>query len=153
MAQLAERPTDAVPRVRDRLLLVDADPNHREIFRRRLERRGYRVSAVASAEEATAALHRDRPGVVVMDPGAPECGRMDALEERLALTPGLPVILHSAYPPPENASSAWLADAYVQKSANLEPLLVALRRVLDGARGLTAGGTGQPAAVGCDADD
>jgi len=133
MAQLAERLVHVAPRRQDTLLLVYRDANHREIFRRRLERRGYLVHTASSAEEALEVLRGDPPAAVVIDPG-PDGTGASPLAERLALMPEPAVIVHSVYPPPRAGLTAWLADEYVLKSADLQPLLAALERVLSPAQ-------------------
>lgn len=133
MVQLAERLVEVATRPHDALLLVDADANHREIFRRRLERRGYSVRAAGSPEEALGVLREGSCAAVVIDPG-PEGAVANSLAEQLARMTEPAVIVHSAYPPPPGGLTTWLADEYVLKSADLEPLLAALRRVLSPAR-------------------
>lgn len=134
MAQLAERFGQAVAGRQDTLLLVDEDANHREIFSRRLRRRGYQVRTAASGTEAVAELRQDLPSAVVIDlpnPGTP--GR-DELEDYLTLVPGVPVIVHSSATLADVGLSGLIADAYVEKNSDLSPLLAALERVLSGAR-------------------
>ncbi len=74
MAQLDEKPQMTAMDVAT-LLLVDDDPNHREIYQRRLERRGYRVRLAESADEAVAAMQEStpptRPSASTSSPGWP----------------------------------------------------------------------------------
>ncbi len=129
MVQLAERPqaTESAPPL---LLLVDDDPNHREIYQRRLQRRGYRVRVAGSADAAVAALRESMPAAVVLDIVMPARDGLSALQEMIALRPDLPVIIHSAYPVFRDDFTAWIADAYVEKSCDIEPLLRVLERTL-----------------------
>jgi len=129
MAQLAEKPQTTGTDVAT-LLLVDDDPNHREIYQRRLERRGYRVRLAESADEAVAAMREGAPSAVVLDIAMPARDGLSALQEMIALQPDLPVIIHSSYPAFRDDFVAWMADAYVEKSCDLEPLLIALQRAL-----------------------
>ncbi len=122
MAQLDEKP---------QMTAMDVDdPNHREIYQRRLERRGYRVRLAESADEAVAAMQESTPAAVVLDIAMPARDGLSALQEMIALRPDLPVIIHSAYPAFREHFIAWMADAYVEKSCDLEPLLTALERAL-----------------------
>jgi len=112
------------------LLLVDDDPNHREIYQRRLQRRGYRVRVAENADAAVAAMREGTPSAVVLDIAMPARDGLSALQEMVALRPDLPVIIHSAYPAFREDFIAWMADAYVEKSCDIEPLLLALERAL-----------------------
>jgi len=50
-----------------RLLVVDDDARVAESLRRSLEYAGYRVSVAGDGPAALAAVHRDRPDLVVLD--------------------------------------------------------------------------------------
>ncbi len=114
------------------VLFVDDDPNHREIYARRLARHGYRVRTVAGADAAIAAIREERPAVVVLDIAMPGRDGLSALQEMIAMEPDLPVIIHTAYPTFRDDFLAWTADAYVEKSSDIAPLLTALERALSG---------------------
>lgn len=136
MVQLAERNEQAITGRQDALLIVDEDANHREIFSRRLRRRGYQVRTAANAAEAVAQLRQGLPSAVVIDLRHPDTPGWDELENCLSLTPGMPVIVHSAAPLPGTGLSGVIAAAHVEKSSDLAPLLAALECVLSRARGL-----------------
>jgi two-component system response regulator GlrR len=80
-----------------RILVVDDDPDLRDLIGMRLAAAGYIVALAASGEEALASFAAERPRVVITDL------RMDgmdghALFERLhALAPSLPVIILTAH--------------------------------------------------------
>jgi two-component system response regulator GlrR len=80
-----------------RILVVDDDPDLRDLIGMRLSAAGYVVALAASGEEALASFVAERPRVVITDL------RMDgmdghALFERLhALAPSLPVIILTAH--------------------------------------------------------
>jgi len=112
------------------ILLVDDEANQREMYKRRLERAGYRVRLADSAEAAVEAVQSQRPGVVVLDIAMPERDGLTALYEILDLDPSLPVIINTAYPAYADNFLAWAADAYVEKSVDIGPLLNAIEQAL-----------------------
>jgi len=112
------------------ILFVDDDANQREQYRIRLERQGYRVRSVDGADAAMEALREERPAVVVLDIAMPERDGLSALQELLDADPGLPVVIHTAYPSYADNFLAWAADAYVVKSQDMSPLLEAVARAV-----------------------
>ncbi len=112
------------------ILFVDDDPNQREMYQRRLERQGYRVDVAESADVAVERLRRERPQVVVLDIAMPGRDGLSALQEFLDIDPSVPVIIHTAYPGYAENFLSWAADAYVEKSADLDPLLAAIENAV-----------------------
>ena len=113
------------------ILLVDDDDAQREMYQVRLERQGYAVRSVASADAAMEALGEGRPDVIVLDIAMPERDGLSALQELLDRDPSLPVIIHTAYPSYADNFLAWAAEEYVVKSQDVEPLIQAIRTALD----------------------
>jgi DNA-binding NtrC family response regulator len=127
MTTMSQDLEGAAPDARPPLILfVDDDENQREQYRIRLERQGYRVRSVDGADAAMEALRHERPAVVVLDIAMPERDGLSALQELLDADPGLPVIIHTAYPSYADNFLAWAADAYVVKSQDMSPLLEAV---------------------------
>ncbi len=79
------------------LLLVDDDPDLLSLLSMRLTAAGYRVTAVASAEEALAQLAIARPQLVVSDVRLPGRDGLALFDEIRARHPALPVILLTAH--------------------------------------------------------
>jgi len=128
---MGDERTDGTPlEVRGLILFVDDDEKQREQYRIRLERQGYRVRAVSGADAAMDALREERPDVVVLDIAMPERDGLSALQELLDADPGLPVVIHTAYPAYRDNFLAWAAEAYVVKSQDMAPLLEALERAM-----------------------
>jgi len=112
------------------ILFVDDDPNQREMYSRRLERQGYRVDLADSADSAVAHLREKRPEVIVLDIAMPGRDGLSALQEFLDIDPSVPVIIHTAYPGYAENFLSWAADAYVEKSADVDPLLTAIENAV-----------------------
>jgi DNA-binding NtrC family response regulator len=110
-----------------RILFVDDDPNQREIYQRRLERHGYAVETADSADCAVDLLQRQRPSVVVLDIAMPGRDGLSALQEFLDIDPSVPVIINTAYPGYAENFLSWAADAYIEKSTDLTPLVSAIQ--------------------------
>jgi len=119
-----ERTGDAMREVC--ILFVDDDPNQREMYQRRLERQGYQVYLAESADSAVARLREDRPHVIVLDIAMPGRDGLSALQEFLDIDPSVPVIIHTAYPSYAENFLSWAADAYIEKSSDIEPLVWAI---------------------------
>ena len=113
------------------ILLVDDDPAQREMYKIRLERKGYRVRMASSADDAVHALRQERPDVVVLDIAMPERDGLSALQEFLDMEPTLPVIIHTAYPAYADNFLAWAADAYVVKASDLTNLIAAIESAVN----------------------
>jgi two-component system response regulator GlrR len=79
------------------ILVVDDDGDILRLLSIRLQARGFRVSAVGSAEEALARIAIDSPRVVVSDIRLPGRDGLSLFEEIRATRPSLPVILLTAH--------------------------------------------------------
>jgi two-component system response regulator (stage 0 sporulation protein F) len=112
------------------ILLVDDEANQREMYKHRLERAGYEVRLADSAQAAVEAVADQRPEVVVLDIAMPERDGLSVLHELLDRDPSLPVIINTAYPAYADDFLAWAAEAYVEKSSDMGPLLQAIEQSL-----------------------
>ena len=113
------------------ILFVDDDPNQREIYRRRLERSGYEVETVDNADAAVSRFREERPAVVILDIAMPGRDGLSALQELLDIDPSVPVIINTAYPGYAENFLSWAADAYIEKSADIDPLLEAIEQAVN----------------------
>jgi CheY-like chemotaxis protein len=82
-----------------RLLLVEDEQVNRELFRRRLERKGYAVVPAESGLSAVALTKTERPDLVLMDLGLPDIDGWEATRRLKAdpATARIPVIALSAH--------------------------------------------------------
>lgn len=120
--QKVQQPGEAVE-----VLFVDDDEAQREMYRRRLERAGYRVRLAHSAEAAAEQVRARQPHVVVLDIAMPGRDGLSCLQELLDIAPAMPVIINTAFPSFTDNFLAWAADAYVEKTSDPGPLLSAIR--------------------------
>ncbi|MGM0493281.1 MAG: response regulator [Armatimonadota bacterium] len=129
MAQLCEK-RDALLNPVGEILLVDDDPNHRELYSRRLQRLGYAIRTAGSADEALEEVAASSPHVVVLDIAMPGRDGLSLLQELVAINPSVPVIIHTAYPAFRDNYLTWTAEAYIEKSSNLQPLSRAIEEAI-----------------------
>ena len=87
-----------------------------------------------SGRAAIAAVDREDVQAVILDVNMPDMDGLDALASIHDRNSRLPIILNTAYAAYRDQYVAWIADAYVVKSSNLDELRAAVNGVLAGAR-------------------
>ncbi|MDH6141515.1 MULTISPECIES: response regulator transcription factor [Kitasatospora] len=140
------------------LLVVDDEPNIRELLSASLRFSGFRVESAATGEEALAAIAEERPDLVVLDVMLPDVDGFTVVERLreqtrrqqisnpagLAARPGrprpsehLPVLFLTAKDGTEDKvhGLAAGADDYVTKPFSLEELIARIRAILRRAGG------------------
>ena len=87
------RPVERAPRI----LVVDDDPNIRELLSQELGETGYRVQLAPNGREALAAIRRERPDLVVLDVMMPEMNGFDvaAVLKNDPATADIPILILS----------------------------------------------------------
>ncbi|MCX6589135.1 MAG: sigma-54 dependent transcriptional regulator [Acidobacteria bacterium] len=115
------------------ILLVEDDVSLRRIMQLRLEAGPYRVTCVASAEEAIAAVERQPFHLIVSDLMMPGLSGLDLLKRIKADAPNTPVILLTAYGSVESAVDAMKSGAfdYLTKPVESTDLLMTVARALE----------------------
>lgn len=114
------------------VLVVDDDEDILRLLTMRLRARGFRISAVASAEEALARIAVDPPRVVVSDVRLPGRDGLALFEEIRATRSSLPVILltaHGTIPDAVNATSRGVFG-YLTKPFDSQTLLAKIDQAL-----------------------
>ncbi|MEE4546661.1 response regulator transcription factor [Streptomyces sp. V4-01] len=126
------------------LLVVDDEPNIRELLSASLRFVGFRVASAATGADALAAVARDRPDLVVLDVMLPDMTGF-AVVKRLREEAGpyarpgaggaddrLPVLFLTAKDGVEDKISGLTAggDDYVTKPFSLEELIARIRAIL-----------------------
>ncbi|MEW6072181.1 MAG: ATP-binding protein [Planctomycetota bacterium] len=132
-AAAGEAPPEEVEGGTESVLVVDDDPVQREVSLEILRRLGYRAEAVASGEEAIAALEREPRDLLVLDMVL--AGGMDGAETYrrvLARVPGQRAILVSGYSATDRVREAQRlgAGAFVPKPLTVGALARAVRAEL-----------------------
>ncbi len=116
-----------------RILLVEDDPAGRELAAFNLERAGYGVDAVQSAEEALARFSAGLHELVITDVRLPGEDGLTLLSRLLTLDAELPVIVVTAYADIDTAVHAMRSGAFdfVGKPFNRDHLLLSVERALE----------------------
>jgi PAS domain S-box-containing protein len=118
------------------ILVAEDDDNLRDLSRRVLERRGYRVLLAADGGEAVSIFDREssRISLVVFDVAMPRKGGIEALAEIRARSRDLPAILVSGYSDrlTEQTSRDLGSPTFLRKPFSNDQLVAEVRRALDG---------------------
>ena len=118
-----------------RVLVVDDTPYVRDVVRDILTEDGARVTAVASAEEALAALQWERPDVLLSDLAMPGKGGYWLIQQVRALPPErggvTPAAALTAFTGPEHRASVLRAgfQLLVEKPFGLDELIGAVAKL------------------------
>jgi len=117
-----------------RLLIVEDDPEMRDLLRKVLEKEGYRVSVAADSHEAKAWLSKISFDLVVTDMVMPDNGGLELLQGIRASQPALPVIIITAFGDWGSYSRARElgAAAFISKPLKMAELTTAIHTALAG---------------------
>ena len=119
------------------VLVVDDEPDIRDLLRDVLEDEGYRVTVAADAAAAREARQREKPDLVLLDIWMPGEDGL-ALLRAWAQPPGLdlPVVMMSGHGTIDTAVEATRLGAwdFIEKPVALARLLITLQRALEAAR-------------------
>jgi DNA-binding NtrC family response regulator len=129
----------AMRHVSEHLLIVEDDPEMRDLLRKVLEKEGYRVSLAGDGNEAMAMLGRGTFDLVVTDMLMPHDGGLELLETVHHILPTLPVIIVTAFGDWHSYSRALElgAAAFISKPLRMSELIAAVHNALAG-RGAAA---------------
>ena len=116
---------------RNKILVVDDDPDLVRALRLRLRANDYDIATACDGYTAIATAQKERPDLILLDLGLPAGDGfvvLDRLQNSDTLS-GIPVIVLSARDPQNNEQRALKAGAaaYFQKPADNEELLSVIR--------------------------
>lgn len=118
----------------ERILVVDDEPDIRELVREILEDEGYAVTVAADAETAREARNEVHPDLALLDIWMPGTDGITLLKEwQDAAAPRLPVIMMSGHGTIETAVEATRLGAFdfIEKPLSLSKLLLTVRSALE----------------------
>ncbi|MBD3331427.1 response regulator [candidate division GN15 bacterium] len=113
----------------ERILVVDDDAMIRRLYTHELGRCGWDVDAFASGSEALEQVAPESHAVAIVDIEMPEMSGFDVMHLLRERAPKMAIILNTAYATYKDDFQSWLADAYVVKSSDMEPLIVKIREL------------------------
>lgn len=114
-----------------RILVVEDEPNLKDLYRLELEESGHHVVTCEDGESAIEAAREEVFDLVILDIKIPKREGTEVLHEIKKRNRETPVILNSAYSTYKSDFSTWMADAYVVKSADLAELKDKVRELLN----------------------
>lgn len=115
------------------ILIVDDEAEIRQLLRTTIEKRGYRVTDVATALEARRVVSTDQPALIICDLQLQESDGIVLLKELRQLLPGVPTILLTGVLFDPNVAATTLDEtvtAYIPKPAKLSRIMEVIRRLL-----------------------
>jgi DNA-binding NtrC family response regulator len=98
--------------MRDKILVIDDEPNLRKILDATLSREGYEVLSFESFDSAKLSLNTEAVDVVITDLQMPGASGMDVLNYCKQYAPDLPVVMITAFGTVEKAVAAMHAGAF-----------------------------------------
>ncbi|MDH3797363.1 MAG: sigma-54 dependent transcriptional regulator [Desulfobacterales bacterium] len=115
------------------ILVIDDESEMRSALSHALTRNGFSVESAASGMDALVRIKKDPFSLVITDIKMPEMSGMEVLGAVKKLTPGIPVIVITAYGSIHNAVEAMQAGAadYLLKPFSFETLNATVKKVLD----------------------
>ncbi|MFD6095289.1 response regulator transcription factor [Nocardiopsis flavescens] len=128
-----------------RVLIVEDEPNIRELLTASLELSGFAPRGAPDAEGALAALRGFTPDIALVDVTLPGRGGLDLAGDLRARVPGLPLLFLTARDTVGDRIAGLRAgaDDYITKPFSLEEVVLRLRAVLR-----RAGAAGEPLRYG-----
>ena len=120
----------------NKILVVDDEPEVRQLMEHFLTERGYEVRIAENGRLALATLDTFVPDVVLLDMHMPEMDGLETLKELAVRAPGLPVIMVTVNEDVQTTSQLLQLGAadYVPKPFNLDYLEQAINIQLSAAR-------------------
>jgi len=118
------------------ILVVDDERNQREILGSILTDEGYRTLLAGSGQEALDTLEREHLDLVLTDLVMPGMTGEDLIDAILLKSPGIPIILNSAYGTVQTAVEAIKRGAfyYLEKPVDRARLLIIIERAIENLR-------------------
>ena len=113
------------------ILVIDDDKPLRLLYRSELTGDGYDVITAGTAEEGLRLLNENAVDLILLDIEMPDQSGLEALQSIRKASPRVRVILNSAYSTYKVDFKSWLADDYIVKSSDLDPLKGRIKQLLE----------------------
>jgi two-component system response regulator HydG len=118
--------------MKPKILVVDDEPAHRRMIEAVLDAEGYDIKQADNGQTAIAAVDDRFYDLVIMDIRMPKVGGIEALKKIKEISPGIPIILMTAYASVGTAVEALKSDAYdyLTKPLDIEELKILVAKAL-----------------------
>jgi DNA-binding response OmpR family regulator len=114
----------------NRILIVDDEDHIRILYKDYFTREGFQVATAASGEEALEMIKKQKFDLIVLDIELDEASGLDILRRFKEEFPTIPVVLNSAYSVYKSDFHTWVADGYILKSSDMQPLKEKVRELV-----------------------
>lgn len=115
-----------------KILIVDDEESIQLLYREEFTDEGYSVISAVNGEEALEKFRSDQPDLVILDIQMPGMNGIEVLRQMKMINAATPVILSSAYQEYKQDLGAWASDEYVVKSADIDELKDAVKKLIGG---------------------
>ncbi len=112
-----------------RVMIIDDEAHVRRLYTDILTREGFEVIALASPGKVLDIIEKNRPDIIILDIELDSDNGLEFIEKFKAECPDLPIILNSAYSIYMSDFKTWMAEAYIVKSSDLQPLIDKIREL------------------------
>jgi two-component system response regulator HydG len=118
--------------MKPKILVVDDESSHRQMIDAVLSGEGYEVHQAADGLSAIAEVEKQFYDLILMDIRMTQMGGIEALKEIKGLSPGIPIVMMTAYASVETAVGALKSGAYdyLTKPLDIEELKILVRKAL-----------------------
>ena len=118
--------------MKPKILVVDDERSHRRMIEAVLSAEGYEIAQADNGQAAIDAVAEKFYDLVIMDIRMPELGGIEALKKIKALSPGIPIIIMTAYASVGTAVVALKSGAsdYLTKPLDIEELKILVAKTL-----------------------
>ena len=118
--------------MKPKILVVDDEPSHRRMIEAVLDAEGYEIKQAENGQTAIEAVEDRFYDLVIMDIRMPKVGGIEALKKIKEISPGIPIILMTAYASVGTAVEALKSNAYdyLTKPLDIEELKILVAKAL-----------------------
>jgi two-component system response regulator HydG len=119
-------------KAKSKILIVDDDAAHRRMLDTVLTAEGYRITQAGDGEAAVQAVQADFYDVILMDLRMPRLDGLQAQQRIRQISPGIPIIMMTAYASVETAVGALKAGAsdYLTKPVDIDEFKTLIDKIL-----------------------
>ncbi|PLV56342.1 response regulator [Thermotoga sp. SG1] len=116
--------------MKKKILVVDDEPNMRELLREELEEEGYEVETAENGEEALKKFSTGDYDLMILDIEMPGMNGLEVAGKIREMKKDARIVLLTAYSHYRSDLSSWAADEYVVKSFNFDELKEKVKKLL-----------------------
>jgi two-component system response regulator HydG len=118
--------------MKPKILVVDDERSHRQMIEAVLSAEGYEITQAENGQAAIDAVAEKFYDLVIMDIRMPELGGIEALKKIQTMSPGIPIIIMTAYASVGTAVDALKSGAsdYLTKPLDIEELKILVAKTL-----------------------